>query len=186
MIIGLTGYSGSGKDTIAQLLCDNYDFTRFAFADPLKEMLIKAGLATREELYITKPPHVRELMQKIGTDIFRNQVDENYWVIKMIRKLKAFFNERVPNANVVIPDVRFANEATMVLYGFRGTRNIGGVIINVIRDSVTKASHSSEVEHETIKADHVFTNNSCMIDAAIRLPYYMEAIRMSLSKDNLF
>lgn len=185
MIIGLTGYSGSGKDTIAQLLCDNYDFTRFAFADPLKEMMIKANLATREELYVTKPSHVRVLMQKIGTDLFRNQIDQNFWVIKMVRELKRFFKENGNDKNVVIPDARFANEADMIRYSFRPVRGIGGVIINVTRDSSVRTEHVSETEHEAIKANFCFVNNGDLKDVAVKLPYYLAVAKQSVAESFL-
>ena len=37
MIIGLTGYARSGKDTVAQILVDKFGFTRVAFADPIRD-----------------------------------------------------------------------------------------------------------------------------------------------------
>lgn len=39
MILLLSGWSTSGKDAIANLLCKKYVFRRLAFADPLKEMV---------------------------------------------------------------------------------------------------------------------------------------------------
>ena len=39
MIIGLSGYARSGKDTVAELLCLNYDYKRVSFADPMREAL---------------------------------------------------------------------------------------------------------------------------------------------------
>jgi hypothetical protein len=35
-IISITGNKGSGKDTVADYLCKKYEFTKFAFADPIK------------------------------------------------------------------------------------------------------------------------------------------------------
>jgi hypothetical protein len=40
MIIGLSGYARSGKDTVAELLVLNYGFKRMAFADGIRESLI--------------------------------------------------------------------------------------------------------------------------------------------------
>lgn len=37
-IIGLTGYAQHGKDTVGKVLIEEFGFTRFAFADPLKSM----------------------------------------------------------------------------------------------------------------------------------------------------
>ena len=36
MIIGLSGYARSGKDTVAELLVLNYGFKRVAFADGIR------------------------------------------------------------------------------------------------------------------------------------------------------
>ena len=36
-IVLLSGWSQSGKDSVAKILVESYDFQRFAFADPLKE-----------------------------------------------------------------------------------------------------------------------------------------------------
>jgi hypothetical protein len=38
-VIGLTGYAGSGKSTVAQYLVEHHGFTRLSFAAPLKKML---------------------------------------------------------------------------------------------------------------------------------------------------
>ena len=51
MILALTGYAGSGKDTIAEQLLDDYGFGRVAFADKLKELAwaINPIIAAEEE-----------------------------------------------------------------------------------------------------------------------------------------
>ena len=36
-ILWLSGFAGSGKDTVAQILCKKFDYTRVAFADGLKD-----------------------------------------------------------------------------------------------------------------------------------------------------
>lgn len=52
MIIVLAGAMGSGKDTIGDILVKNYNFTKIAFADPLKKMVKLAFPAfTDEDLY---------------------------------------------------------------------------------------------------------------------------------------
>lgn len=40
-IIGLTGYAQSGKDTVANYLVKTHGFTRIAFADPMREAMLK-------------------------------------------------------------------------------------------------------------------------------------------------
>ena len=39
IVIGLSGYKGSGKDTVADILVRDYGFTKMSFAEPLKRML---------------------------------------------------------------------------------------------------------------------------------------------------
>ena len=41
MIIGLSGYAQSGKDSTAELLCLNYDYERRAFADPIRHAMMR-------------------------------------------------------------------------------------------------------------------------------------------------
>ena len=43
MIIGLTGYAQSGKDTLANILVENYGYTRVAFADKIREFLYEVN-----------------------------------------------------------------------------------------------------------------------------------------------
>jgi dephospho-CoA kinase len=38
-IIGLTGYAGSGKDTVRNILEAKHGFDGIAFADPIRDML---------------------------------------------------------------------------------------------------------------------------------------------------
>jgi hypothetical protein len=40
-IIVLRGFSNSGKDYVGQILCDKYNYKRFAFADSLKKIVAK-------------------------------------------------------------------------------------------------------------------------------------------------
>ena len=43
MIIGLSGYARSGKDTVAETLVNEYGFKRVAFADKIKDLLYTMG-----------------------------------------------------------------------------------------------------------------------------------------------
>lgn len=150
MIIGLTGLSGSGKDTAANWLVENKGFERRAFADPLRNLLFHMDpkVATREGTVLHLQdiveregswsraqlvhPQVRRLLQTFATDFIRNKVDEDFWV-----KLSLYDID--PFVNLVFSDVRFMNE-------LQALKKIGGVIVNIKSPlaEVNRMGHVSE------------------------------------------
>jgi len=153
MVIGVMGYKGSGKDEVAKALI-KHKFRRFAFGDPLKDMLIEAGLLTYEEAYITKPPRARELFQKIGTNIIRNQVDVNFWCKKTYCQIMDYLISHGSERDVVVSDVRFRNEAEIVTSGFKGK------LVKVMRPEILlEDDHESETEFRTISYDYAIVND---------------------------
>jgi hypothetical protein len=130
MLIGLSGFMGSGKDEAGKILTRKFNFRRFAFGDAVKDeiqialasKIIPSGLSqigceaflTCLALGITDPfakptsPEMRVLMQQWGTE-FRRRQDENYWVKKV---QKAWYALNRPAAYV--SDVRFFNEMDWV------------------------------------------------------------------------
>jgi dephospho-CoA kinase len=141
-IVGLTGKKGAGKTTVADFFVEFYDFQRVSFADLLKSMLIKANLCTFEECYITKTPQSRMLMQKIGTEIVREQIDSHYWEKKMKERIDSI------EGDVVVDDCRFLSEAELI-------REYGGKIYRVIKitNYPEEDLHRSETEQEQIIVD---------------------------------
>ena len=79
LLIGLTGYKGVGKDTVADYLCAKYGFIRLSFAKPLKDALAIIFGFTDEQLNGSlkevKDPYwqitPREAAQFVGTELFR-------------------------------------------------------------------------------------------------------------------
>lgn len=147
-LIGLTGPAGSGKDTVARLLCEQHGFVQIAFADPLRAML-KAGLGlTDEELHrrdlkeaplewLGKSP--RQLLQTLGTEWGRRQVHPHLWLelaARRIAQIKAS-SPCLHIAGIVVSDVRFDNEADFI-------RAQGGQVWHLHRDVAPVAEHASE------------------------------------------
>ena len=156
-LIGLTGYAGSGKDTVADILVQNHGFVKVAFADPLREMLLtldpmvsatanlsKIVNAHGWRLAKKKFPEVRRLMQVFGTDVVRNQIQEDFWVRALERRIEAL--ERV-----VVADVRFPDEADLIL-------GRGGVMLRVEREGIKKLNHISE-EIDSIPVSGIINND---------------------------
>lgn len=135
-IIGITGVARSGKDTLATYLVEHHGFSRIALADPLREFVSSIADIPFEQLLDgpAKEQPVdwlggrtpRYMMQTLGTEWGRNKVDREVWLKVARRRIEkaARWGE-----SVVIPDVRFDNEAEMV-------RQMGGEVIQVVRPGV--------------------------------------------------
>lgn len=158
MIIGITGLAGAGKDTVGSYLVTNFDFTRYGFADKLKELALQAN----PYIYEAKL-QLADLVSEVGWDKAKN---ECYSVRQLLQGIghgaRLVFNDSfwidqvlkidLPD-KVVITDVRYANE-------FDAVREAGGKIIRVLRDVELVNNHITEVGHKDIPVDYHLDNNS--------------------------
>jgi hypothetical protein len=184
MIIGLAGYARSGKDTVAQYLVEHHGFTRMAFADPMREALLrlnpkitvngvngvylasvvgKLGWETLKEA----SPDVRELLQRMGTEVGREMFGEHFWIDYLMNKaLEA-------KTDIVISDVRFINEANAV-------RLWNGQVWRVNRPNVGPANdHISETGlDEFTNYDVVITNDSTLENLHSELATLLDQIKV--------
>jgi hypothetical protein len=121
MIIGLSGYAQSGKDTIANYLIEQYGYRRVAFADPIRKALYKLNPKVDIADMVGVPlasavdgmgwenvkvdsKDTRELLQRMGTEVGRELFGQDFWVYQA-------FNGVASDDNVVFTDTRFPNEA---------------------------------------------------------------------------
>jgi hypothetical protein len=119
MIIGITGKAGAGKDTIADYLVSNHNYTKIALADPIKRLVKDVFVLSDKEVYDRvereKPMtqwnnwSVRKLLQYIGTEAIRKNIDDYVWVKHLWFTIEPKLKEN-PDLNFVIPDIRFPNE----------------------------------------------------------------------------
>jgi hypothetical protein len=162
MIIGLVGKKQVGKDTVAQYLVHYYDFIQHAFAAPLKKACQVLFLLESEQLHVNrlkeqedprwgKSP--RQMMQLVGTDLFRQHVDQDFWVKHMEYWLD---KHMTTDTNIVISDVRFQNEADLI-------RQKGGVLWMIKRDTFEQDVHESETQH-IHPIDTTLTNTTSLDD----------------------
>lgn len=156
MIIGLTGYAQSGKDTVAKILVDNYGYTRIAFADKIREFLYETApdyvQLLVDELGWEKAKQnqtIRELLQNTGVGA-RKVFGDNFWVHEA---MKTMLNDPRVDLKYVITDVRFLNEADMI-------KANQGQIWRIKRLGVTAVnSHVSETQMDNYPVDQIFVNN---------------------------
>lgn len=154
MIIGLCGYKGTGKSTVAEYLAKEYGFNRVNFKDGLvaelkqnfpkflnELTLIHEGdLGDVDWLFKNKPPLFRALMQEYGTEV-RRADNQDYWVDKWKAKVEEV------GGNIVVDDVRLFNELAAI-------GDADGILIRVTRpDITTGGTHQSETEQEKFIED---------------------------------
>jgi len=117
MIIGLCGAAGAGKNTVADILVEDYGFQAISFAEPIYRAVSEiTGLPVehlQDRRYKEKPigwlgSSPRELLQTLGTDWGRKMIHENLWIIVALNKIGVIKEE---GGDVVVTDVRFDNEA---------------------------------------------------------------------------
>lgn len=157
MLIGLCGYKGSGKDTVADILVKDYGFVKKSFAEPLKEGLKSLFDLSDEQLHDSEQKELldqrwnrtpRQLMQWLATDVLRTQFDENFFVKHLDSRLPSGCDDN----KIVISDVRFVNEAEML-------KSRGGIIVRINRDVSHDDKHQSEYEFTKIKSDFKINND---------------------------
>ena len=176
-LIGIVaGRMGSGKSEVANRLIETHGYEHVSLANPLKiivaDILLNSGFHNDEvtemvygdrkeqplALFGNKSP--RQMMQSLGTDWGRKMVDERIWERIAEEVVKHYSALHIP---VVIDDVRFPNEAAMIL------RN-GGFLIYVDRlpdadyemlDDKSK-NHESEGQLTWIDCNYVIENDGTL------------------------
>ena len=141
MIIGVCGFIGSGKDTIADYLVNIHQFRRESFANTLKDavsqvfgwdrdMLEGRTRQSREWREQVDPwwakrlnmPNLtpRWILQYWGTEVCRRAFHDDIWIAALENKL------RNSQDDIVISDCRFPNE-------IKSIKAAGGIVVRVAR-----------------------------------------------------
>jgi hypothetical protein len=176
VLIGIAGYAQSGKDSTADVLCAEHGYQRRAFADPLREAMLRLNpyidqnvrLASTVERYgwefAKKYPECRALMQRMGTEVGRELFGQNFWVDLCLNSING-----VPN--VAITDVRFKSEASAITAQ-------GGKMIRVIRDGFGPINgHRSETELDDYTFDAYIINDGSLPQLSEKVNHAMQGLR---------
>ena len=173
-LIGITGKTRSGKDTVAKYLWEQHEFSRIALADPLKiaarsifglshEQVFDDSLKEEVIPYWGMSP--RQLFQQLGTEAVKGTFGEDTWV----RRWLISYSVLSKTDHVVVPDVRFDIEAETI-------RNLGGIIIEVQRGPGLVGSTGDHVSEHGLSTlpDVVISNDGTLdelysvVDALVR------------------
>ena len=141
MIIGICGFIGSGKDTVADYLVNLHHFRRESFANTLKDAVsavfgwdrtmlegrTKQAREWREQVDAWWAqrlgiPHLtpRWILQNWGTEVCRKGFHDDIWIASLENKLRASTDD------IVISDCRFPNEIAAI-------KKAGGRVVRVVR-----------------------------------------------------
>ena len=170
MIIGISGFIGSGKGTVGTILTEQYGFRKDSFAASLKDACAvmfdwprdmlegetEESRKWREQVdtwWSTKlniPDLTPRLaLQLIGTDALRNNFSDAMWFTTLENRIR-----KNPSHHVVISDVRFPNEIKFI-------QDMGGVMIKVNRgvlpiwyDTAVLANAGDIAAKETMLTTH--------------------------------
>jgi hypothetical protein len=177
-VIGLVGCKNVGKTTVARMIKKKWNFPEYTFAEPIKEICKIAfllddwqvndqtGKETLDERWNTTP---RKLLQTVGTNLFRDCYNTDHWLHHMDHKL-----DKTGCPFVVISDVRFQNEATLI-------KNRNGILIRISRDTQDIIdNHESEQGHEAIQVDDTISNNTSIKELQLKVDGMLEHIFASL------
>lgn len=141
MIVGVCGFIGAGKDTVADYLCNFHQFKRESFANSLKDAVSKV-FGWDRELLEGRTKSAREWRERIdpwwaerlnmpdltprwvlqywGTEVCRTGFHNDIWISSLENKL------RNSQDDIVISDCRFPNEISSI-------KKQGGMIVWVQR-----------------------------------------------------
>jgi hypothetical protein len=141
MIVGLVGFIGAGKGTVADLLVERHNFFKESFANSVKDSCAAVfgwdramleGDTPESRAWREQPDKwwsdkfgkefsPRLALQLMGTEAGRDVFHPDLWVHTVLRRC-----EQAPYNNYVIADVRFPNEINAI-------KDSGGVVIRVRR-----------------------------------------------------
>jgi hypothetical protein len=139
-IIGIVGFIGSGKDTVADYLVNFYGFRRESFANSLKDAVAQVfgwdrdmlegrskqsreWRETKDEWWskrLKQEITPRWVLQYWGTEVIRKGFHDDMWVASLENRL------RQSTDDVVITDCRFPNE-------IKAIHNAGGKVVRIKR-----------------------------------------------------
>jgi hypothetical protein len=139
-VLGLSSRARGGKDFMADSVAMPLGFLPIPLANPLKIDALVRGVCPLPEVWEEeKSEATRENLQRLGTELGRNQGDVDVWC-KMAEALIYYYATK-GILRFVVPDVRFPNEVALV-------QRLGGKVIRLTgRGGLTGATagHASEL-----------------------------------------
>ena len=175
-VIGLVGFIGSGKDTVAKMLVSE-DCVQDSFASPLKDLcasifgwersLLEGDtIESRDfretpDVFWTRKLNIdhftpRLALQLLGTEVMRNHFNEDIWLNSLEYRIRKLHKA---DRCVVVSDARFRNELQLI-------QQMNGVVIWVQRGEspdwyeIAKTAHSNAVNRKIMETRYKSVHES--------------------------
>lgn len=152
MIIGLAGFQGVGKSTLASYCVSAYGLKELSFADPLKRIVQDLYGFTDQQMYgpsqyrnaedwrYPRPDgtHLtpRMALERFGTEAGRYCFRDT-WCNKAMELARTAIADPGRHAGAVFSDARFINE-------FEAIRSAGGYVVRLVHPDIQCGDHESE------------------------------------------
>lgn len=187
MLVGLSGFGRSGKDSIGEVLARHHGFRTIAFADLMRACALALNPIVghsptrpcehREVRYSDlldgvgyerakkDCPEVREFLQRLGTEMGRKVLGEDFWVDMTFAHMDLA-------TSWAITDVRFKNEAAAI-------KEHSGYVVRVDRPGVGPANdHVSEHDLDDWPFDYRFPNDGTLAALADNVAALLDVIAL--------
>ena len=165
-----SGKAQAGKDYTSNQLKDALEkkgmkVLKLAFADTLKSylsILLDISVEELEKMKVEEKPFtsngltIRQLMQRMGTELFRKQFGYDFWIEKTAKMIAD-----TDYQYYIISDFRFPNEINVIDYacGYDEYNTYMFKTVRIVNDDLIKASnHISENLLDNVKHDIVIDN----------------------------
>lgn len=170
MIIGISGFARSGKDTLFSLLKGHFipSCIRVALADEIKKDL-KLLLEKNFNIdpFDCSEYHksvIRPLLVSYGTDVGRT-LNKNHWINKIRKQLEENESNNIVS---VITDIRYENEFHFLKENFSES-----FFVNVEREGFGPANEEESKNTPILKnlSDHIINWPSFKVDISEGIPH---------------
>jgi hypothetical protein len=198
IIIGITGLAHSGKDTSADYLIgklsDHYRVIKVSLADQLKiicqkmihlfynvdiplqdfyDMRKKEAIQPELPQFANKPFKIRNILQLVGTEIFRDLISKSLWC----HIVKDKYLDSKQYDVVVISDVRMPDELDF----FQKLPDVKFLTIRIVRPnrdliSLDNQKHSTEQHILDLPVQHEIINDGSLMDLYSQLDKIMNNV----------
>lgn len=158
-LVGITGYAQSGKSTVASVVKGYMGGDIISMADPLRAMMLEINPMLHVDQ--RKLPEAEDvshdyltLYNRFGYEACKMYTDLRMYMVALGKGAREHIGpdvwitaaeERMSHAvgNVIIPDIRYANEAALI-------QRQGGLLIHVVRHGIDAANEEESVNQELV------------------------------------